>query len=97
MRRASKADANQSEIVDALRRAGASVQPLHAVGSGCPDILVGFRGVNLMVEIKDGNKPPSARRLTPDQVVWHDAWRGQVIVVKSVDEALTAIGVGVGW
>lgn len=96
MRRASKADANQPAIVDALRRAGASVQPLHAVGSGCPDILVGFRGVNLMVEIKDGNKPPSARRLTPDQVVWHDAWRGQVIVVKSVDEALTAIGVGVG-
>lgn len=97
MRRASKADANQPAIIDALRRAGASVQPLHAVGSGCPDILVGFRGVNLMVEIKDGEKPPSARRLTPDQVVWHDAWRGQVIVVKSVDEALTAIGVGVGW
>ncbi|PJN96415.1 hypothetical protein CNY89_02650 [Amaricoccus sp. HAR-UPW-R2A-40] len=96
MRRAAKVDANQAAIVNALRRAGASVQPLHAVGAGCPDLLVGYRGQNLMVEVKDGGKPPSARKLTPDQADWHDAWRGQVIVVKDVDQALAAIGVGVG-
>lgn len=93
MRRAAKVDANQSEIVAALRAVGASVQPLHAVGGGCTDLAVGFRGVNYMIEVKDGDKPPSARKLTPDQVTWHEAWRGQVCVVKSVEEALEAIGI----
>lgn len=96
MRRAAKVDANQSQIIDALRRAGASVQPLHAVGQGCPDILVGHRGVNLLIEVKDGAKPPSARKLTPDQVSWHDTWRGQVAVVDSADQALSLIGIGRG-
>lgn len=92
MRRAAKVDANQAEIVAALRKAGASVQHLHAVGAGCPDLLVGFRGRNLLVEVKDGNKSPSARKLTPDQVAWHDAWRGQVAVVKDVTEAMKLLG-----
>jgi hypothetical protein len=58
-----------------------------------PDLLIGWRGKNLLVEVKDGSKPPSDRKLTPDQVKWHEAWRGQVCVVKSVQEALEAIGV----
>ena len=93
MRRAAKVDANQSEIVAAFRKAGATVTPLHAVGQGCPDLLVGFRGVNYLVEVKDGAKPPSARKLTPDQVSWHDTWRGQVAVVKSAAEALALLGI----
>lgn len=92
MRRAAKVDANQAEIVAALRAVGASVQPLHAVGSGVPDLLIGWRGKNLLFEVKDGSKPQSDRKLTPDQVTWHEAWRGQVCVVKSVQEALEAIG-----
>jgi hypothetical protein len=82
-----RVDANQREIVAALRKCGASVQSLSEVGRGCPDLLVGWRGFNLLLEVKDGNKPPSARRLTDDQRVWHMAWRGQVVVIKSVDEA----------
>lgn len=90
--RAAKVDANQAEIVAALRSVGASVQLLHAVGKGCPDVLAGFRGVNYAIEIKDGSKPPSATTLTPDQVKWHGEWRGQVSVVYSVDDALALIG-----
>lgn len=90
--RAAKVDANQSEIVAALRRVGATVQPLHTVGKGCPDLAVGWRGQTFLIEVKDGNKPPSARKLTDDQVEWHGGWKGQVAVVKSVDEALAAIG-----
>lgn len=93
MRRAARVDKNQAEIVAALRKAGATVQPLHAVGDGCPDLAVGYRGVNYMVEVKDGAKPPSARKLTSDQVSWHDAWRGQVCVVKDVTEALALLGI----
>lgn len=91
--RAAKVDANQGEIVDALRRVGCSVQLLHMVGKGCPDLLVGRHGVNVLLEIKDGSKPPSARKLTPDQEIWHDNWRGQVTVVCSVHEAFVAVGV----
>lgn len=93
MRRAARVDANQTEIVNALRAAGAAVEPLHRVGDGCPDLLVGYRSHNYLLEIKDGNKPPSKRKLTPDQVEWIAGWRGQVSVVTSVDEALAAIGV----
>lgn len=90
--RAAKADANQSEIVKALRAAGASVQHLHSVGAGCPDLVCGYRGVNYLIEVKDGSKPPSGRALTPDQVAWHGGWRGSVSVVTSIDDALMAIG-----
>ncbi len=91
MRRAAKIDANHVEIVKALRQCGATVQNLAAVGQGCPDILVGHRGVNLCVEIKDGAKSPSKRRLTPDQVVWHNEWKGQVCIVESIEDAINLI------
>ena len=93
MRRAAKIDANQPAIVAALRRAGASVQPLHSVGGGCPDLMVGYRGLTYAIEVKDGAKPPSARKLTPDQIEWHAAWRGHVDVVTGVDEAFRAVGI----
>ena len=92
MRRRAAVDANQSEIVAALRRVGASVVDLSAVGAGCPDLLAGYRGVNYFVEIKDGDKFKSQRKLTPAQVQFHDNWRGQICVVETVDEALRAIG-----
>ena len=92
MRRRAAVDANQAEIVAALRRVGASVCDLSALGAGCPDVLVGYRGVNYAVEIKDGGKFKSQRKLTPAQVAWHRDWRGQVCIVETVDEALRAIG-----
>ena len=92
MRRAARVDENQREIVAALRAAGATVEPLHFVGRGFPDILVGYRGRNYLIEIKDGRKPPSRRRLTPDEQAWHERWRGQVAVAESVEDALKIIG-----
>ena len=92
MRRAARVDANQSDIVAALRNAGASVQPLHTVGDGCPDLLVGLKGRNFLLEVKDGSKPPSAQRLTTDQREWHLKWAGQSVVVNSPQAALCAVG-----
>lgn len=91
MRRASKVDANQGEIVKAARSMGCTVQILSAVGLGCPDLLIGCNGINLLWEVKDGNKPPSERRLTPDQVIWHGDWRGQVQIIEDVEHAIKAI------
>ncbi len=91
MRRAARTDANHSEIVAALRKVGAFVTSLAAVGDGCPDILVCFRNRLIAVEIKDGSNG-----LTPDQVRWHaQALRHgvHVLVVRSVDDALRGVGV----
>jgi len=93
IRRAAKVDANQPEIVAALRKAGASVTPLHAVGSGFPDLAVGYRGTNHLLEVKDGAKPPSARKLTDDEAAWHATWRGSAAVVKDIPEALATVGI----
>ena len=92
MRRAAKVDANQDQVVSALRAAGATVQSLAAIGNGVPDLLVSFRDGMYLLEVKDGSKPPSARALTEDQVRWHAAWGCPVHVVKSPEEALRAIG-----
>lgn len=92
MRFAAKVDANQAAIVSALRKLGCSVQSLAATGSGVPDLLVGRAGRTHLLEVKDGTRPPSERKLTDDQIEWIDAWRGEpVTVVKSVDEALHAV------
>ena len=87
MRRNAKVDANHGVIVAALRQVGASVQDLAKVGQGCPDILVGYRGQNYLMEIKT-NKG----KATLPQIAWDTFWQGQVVVVRDVDEALHVIG-----
>lgn len=98
--RGARVDANQADIVKALRKIGATVQHLHTLGKGCPDILVGVSGQNLLLELKDSAKPPSARKLTPDEEKFHAEWRGQVHTVASMDEAvnfvMTYLGSGNG-
>lgn len=86
-RLAARADRNQAEIVAALRDAGATVQHLHTLGRGCPDILVGYRGVNYLLEIKAGRG-----KATPDEAAWLQAWRGRAAIVSSVQAALEEIG-----
>lgn len=86
-----KVDSNQTRVVKALRDLGATVQHLHAVGKGCPDLLVGYKGNNYLLEIKDGDKPESARKLTAEQTIWHYDWKGQVAVVNSAQEAIDTI------
>lgn len=96
MRLKSRVDENQPTIVKALRRAGCSVQILSAVGEGCPDLLVTrpyYPHHTMLMEIKDGKKPPSARELTPAQIKFHREWKGVIHVVTSEDEALEAAGV----
>jgi hypothetical protein len=84
---AAKVDRNQAEIVAALRQVGATVQHLHTVGQGCPDLLVGFRGVNYLLEVKS-----SGGCFTPDEQAWHQAWSGEIHIVYSARAALQVIG-----
>ena len=86
--RPKRVDTNQREIVSALRAVGCSVQLLHEAGRGVPDILVGFRRTNHLLEIKSEHG-----KLNPRQCEWHESWRGTVCVVTTPDEALKAVGV----
>ena len=69
MRRAAKIDANQTQVVIALRAAGATVQSLAAVGVGVPDLLVGFRGQTYLMEVKDGQKAPIEMKISKNYLV----------------------------
>lgn len=91
-------DGNHRAVVEALRAAGITVQSLAAVGSGCPDLLCGWRGYNVLIEVKDGSLSPSKRRFTDDEALWHPGWRGQVATVYSPAEAIDCVyGVAAGW
>lgn len=92
MRRAAKVDVTQAEIVATLKAAGATVQHLHSVGEGCPDLLVGFRGRNWLIECKPNIGTPSRRRLRDNQAEWHAGWNGHVAVVETPEAALAVIG-----
>lgn len=91
MRRSAKVDDNQKELVKQLRQIGCSVAITSMVGRGFPDIVVGYRGVNYLFEIKDENKPPSKRKLTPDELEWHNVWKGSVHVVKCFNDCLAIL------
>jgi hypothetical protein len=79
MRRNGKSDGNQSGIVDDLRRIpGCTVAVTSSAGDGFPDLVVGFRGFNFLVEIKDPEQPKHRHELTDDQKLFHAAWKGQV-------------------
>ena len=66
MRRAAKVDQSQEEIVVCLRLIGASVQSMAAIGKGCPDLLIGYKGNWYVAECKTGEKA----EFTPDQLQW---------------------------
>lgn len=93
MRKFAKIDANQNEIVKALRLYGANVQSLAQLGSGVPDLLVSARGKWFVAEVKDGSKPPSQRKLTPDEESWHDQFNrtAKVSIWYSVEDAIREV------
>jgi len=91
MRRAARTDHNHKDVVDALLKAGCSVQSLAAVGAGCPDILWGFAECNGLIEVKNPDVKPSERVLTDDQKLFHRAWRGRIDVVETGEQAVAAV------
>lgn len=94
MRWAAKRDDNEAAIVDALEHTGCLIQPLSA--PGVPDLLVWspFTRSLLLLEVKDGAKVPSARKLTDVQVAWHRTWSdAPIFVCETVEQALRAVGV----
>ena len=86
IRRAARVDANQAQIVSALRAAGAYVWII-----GLPvDLLVGYKNQTFLVEIKDGPK----KRLTALQEDFFANWSGSTLArIDGPEAALRMIGV----
>lgn len=84
MRRAAKIDANQGAIVEALRKVGAKV---HYIKEPV-DLVVGFRGRNVLLEVKNES---GRDELTQAQKDFIAGWPGEVHVVRDVPQALTAV------
>lgn len=85
MRWANRRDANEPDIVDALRSVGAKVASWGS--DGAPDLVVAFRDQLYLIEVKEGNGT-----LTDKQIVFHKKWAGYVDIVRSPLEALRVIG-----
>lgn len=88
MTRYGRRDGNHAAIRDFLREVGWSVLDLGDRGDGCPDLLVGAAGVNVLLEVK---LPGREGDLEPAQVTFHTTWRGQVSVVSSCEVALDIV------
>lgn len=93
MRRAARTDNNQVAIVSILRAVGATVEITSDVGRGFPDLVVGYAGVNHLLEVKNPDVNASHRRLSADEARWHSEWRGRAVVVHNADEALAVLGI----
>lgn len=86
MRYAKRVDQNQDQVISALRAAGAYVWII-----GLPvDLLVGYKGKTILVEIKNGSK----KRLTKLQADFFENWSGSTLArIDSPEAALRMIGV----
>jgi len=81
MRHAARVDANQDQIVSALRAAGAYVWII-----GLPvDLLVGYKNHTFLVEIKTDSK----KRLTKLQADFFENWMGGTLC--RIDNAESAL------
>ena len=83
-----RVDENQKQIIHTFTALGASVLNLSRVGEGCPDILIGYKNVSCLVEIKRNEQA----RYTDSQVKFMQNWRGGPISrIDSVDAAIRLI------
>jgi hypothetical protein len=94
IRRGARTDANHKAIVQGLRGVpGMVVKDLSHVGGGMPDLLCSFRGRLRFLEVKDGAKKPSARRLRATQEKFAEQFPEMTRTVLSLDDALREMGV----
>jgi hypothetical protein len=72
--------------MDAARAMGASVHSTHSEGFGFPDFVAGFRGRNVLFEVKQ-----EGERLTDREQKFHDSWRGTIHIVYSGQDVVDVL------
>ena len=86
-RRAAKTDANQAEIVKTFRGLGWYVLIISQL-KNCCDLIISKNGRVVAIEVKDGAKPPSQRKLSEGEKQFKEDWQGEYSIVESVDDAI---------
>ena len=86
-RRAARTDDNQSDIVNSFRSLGWYVLIISQL-KNCCDIIVSKAGHTIAVEIKDGKKAPSKRKLSEGEEKFRDEWLGDYELVESVEDVI---------
>lgn len=84
-RRAAKTDANQPEIVKHLRKLGWYVLIISQL-KNCCDLIISKNGRTIAIEVKDGSKPPSQRKLTDGELKFQREWQGEYLVIESIED-----------
>ena len=85
MRRASRRDENEKDIVEALRSVGATV---YLLDQPC-DLLVGYRNQTILMELKNPNSKYGKKGFNENQKHFAENWKGgPFCLVDSVDAAL---------
>lgn len=77
-------DANHGPLAKLAARIGATHLDMSQLGDDSPDALIGFRGVNYLIEFKNGRRA----KLKPGQETFRRTWRGQVHTIRTPDELL---------
>jgi hypothetical protein len=91
---AKRIDANQVEVVKQLRKIpGVTVAITSQLGSGFPDLVVGYKKVNYLIELKDGKKSKSEKALTGAEELFMFNWNGQYSVCESFPDCCKVIGI----
>lgn len=86
-------DDNHNEVVSAFRRLGGVVTSTTCVKQFC-DMVVAYNGHWILIEVKDGKKPPSQRKLTEREQRYHDDVSKvgcMVHIVESVEDVIKLI------
>jgi hypothetical protein len=86
-RRAARVDDNQSDVVALFRKLGWYVLIVSQL-KNCCDIIVSKNGDAVAIEIKDGKKPPSARKLSAGEQEFKDNWQGEWRLVENDNDVL---------
>lgn len=85
MIRAAKKDANHNSIAAEFAALGYAVLDVSQL-KNCCDMFVSKRDITVAVEVKDGDKPPSARRLTEGEERFRQGWKGRYRIVETVGD-----------
>ena len=92
-RYARRQDASHNDVLQALRASGLAVRDLSRAGGGCPDLVASWgdghgRARTAFVEVKSPGTQ-YGKRLNEQQQAWLRGWEGEVVTLKTAEEAMT--------
>lgn len=96
VRTAARTDANHYTIIKAFEQMGCTVKDVHQLALGF-DLLVGYGGLTMPVEVKDGDKPLSARKMTKNERDQWNNWTGGARLVENLDDVQKTVAVLRHW